>query len=130
MGLCLRNSEPTLVIWLAYSEELCEQVVTEFQKAWDSLGDCTTTTYRFWGNHELDLAQAQDGLVVAGLAKVYHAAKKSIRFINQLGMRCSLVIIDEAHQAVAETYKLVLDALVIPYEKTALLGLTATPGRT
>lgn len=41
-------------------------------------------------------------------------------------MRCSLVIIDEAHQAVAETYKLVLDALVIPYEKTALLGLTAT----
>lgn len=69
-------------------------------------------------------------LVVAGLAKVYHAAKKSIRFINQLGVHCSLVIIDEAHQAVAETYKLVLDALVIPYEKTALLCLTATPGRT
>ncbi|MBW4426656.1 MAG: DEAD/DEAH box helicase [Nostoc desertorum CM1-VF14] len=126
----LRNNEPTLVIWLAYSEELCEQAVTEFQKAWESLGDRTLSTYRFWGNHELDLAQAQDGLVVAGLAKVYHAAKKSIRFINQLGVRCSLVIIDEAHQAVAETYKLVLDALAIPYEKTALLGLTATPGRT
>ncbi|AFY33519.1 DEAD/DEAH box helicase [Calothrix sp. PCC 7507] len=126
----LRNNEPTLVIWLAYSEELCEQAVTEFQKAWDSLGDRSANTYRFWGNHELDLAQAPDGLVVAGLAKVYSAAKKSIRFINQLGVRCSLVIIDEAHQAVAETYKLVLDSLVVPYEKTALLGLTATPGRT
>ncbi len=125
MGLRLRNNEPTLVIWLAYSEELCEQAVTEFQKAWDSLGDRTLSTYRFWGSHELDLAQAQDGLVVAGLAKVYHAAKKSIRFINQLGVRCSLVIIDEAHQAIAQTYKLVLDALVVPYEKTALLGLTA-----
>lgn len=65
MGLHLRNNEPTLVIWLAYSEELCEQAVTEFQKAWDSLGDRTLSTYRFWGNHELDLAQAQDGLVVA-----------------------------------------------------------------
>ncbi|MBW4618588.1 MAG: DEAD/DEAH box helicase [Cyanosarcina radialis HA8281-LM2] len=126
----LRNNEPTLVIWLAYSEELCEQAVTEFQKAWDSLGDRPISTYRFWGSHELDLEQAQDGLVVAGLAKVYHAAKKSIRFINQLGVRCSLVIIDEAHQAIAQTYKLVLDALVVPYEKTALLGLTATPGRT
>ncbi|WP_235623081.1 MULTISPECIES: DEAD/DEAH box helicase [unclassified Tolypothrix] len=117
-------------MWLAYSEELCEQAVTEFQKAWDSLGDRTISTYRFWGSHNLDIEQAQDGLVVAGLAKVYSAAKKSIRFINQLGVRCSLVIIDEAHQAVAETYKLVLDALVVPYEKTALLGLTATPGRT
>ncbi|MBD6621235.1 hypothetical protein FNW02_37480 [Komarekiella sp. 'clone 1'] len=44
------------------------------------LGDRTISTYRFWGSHELDLAQAQDGLVVAGLAKVYHAAKKSIRY--------------------------------------------------
>ncbi len=126
----LRNNEPTLVIWLAYSEELCEQAVTEFQKAWDCLGDRPISTYRFWGSHDLDLEQAQDGLVVAGLAKVYNAAKKSIRFINQLGVRSSLVIIDEAHQAIAQTYKLVLDALVVPYEKTALLGLTATPGRT
>ncbi|MEL6277189.1 MAG: M12 family metallo-peptidase, partial [Bacteroidota bacterium] len=42
----------------------------------------------------------------------------------------SLVIIDEAHQAIAETYRLVLDTLVVPYPNTALLGLTATPGRT
>lgn len=126
----LRNNEPTLVIWLAYSEELCEQAVTEFQKAWDCLGDRPISTYRFWGSHELDVEQAQDGLVVAGLTKVYNAAKKSIRFINQLGVRSSLVVIDEAHQAIAQTYKLVLDSLVVPYEKTALLGLTATPGRT
>ena len=33
------NFEFLLVIWLAYGEELCEQAVTEFQKAWDCLGD-------------------------------------------------------------------------------------------
>ncbi len=126
----LRDNEPTLVIWLAYSEELCEQAVTEFQKAWHFLGDRQISTYRFWGNHDLDLEQAQDGIIVAGLTKVYNAAKKSIRFINQLGVRCSFVIIDEAHQAIAPTYKLVLDALVVPYKNTGLLGLTATPGRT
>ncbi|TVQ44377.1 MAG: DEAD/DEAH box helicase [Gloeocapsa sp. DLM2.Bin57] len=125
----LRNNEPTLVIWLAYSEELCEQAVTEFQKAWSFLGNRTISTYRFWSSYNLDLEQAQDGLIVAGLTKVYNALKKSINFINQLGRSCSLVVIDEAHQALAQTYKLVLDALVIPYENTGLLGLTATPGR-
>ncbi|WPF88641.1 DEAD/DEAH box helicase [Cyanobacterium aponinum AL20118] len=126
----LRNHEPTLVVWLAYSEELCEQAVNEFEKAWGYLGDRTLTVYRFWGSHDLAIEDINDGFVVAGLSKVYNALQKSIRFINQLGVRTSLVIIDEAHQAIAPTYKLVLDSLVIPYEKTALLGLTATPGRT
>ena len=126
----LRSHEPTLVIWLAYSEELCEQAAAEFQKAWQYLGDRELPVYRFWGDRELDLDRAKDGLVVAGLTKVYNAAKRSIQFINQLGSRSSLVIIDEAHQAIAETYRLVLDTLVISYPNTALLGLTATPGRT
>ncbi|PZV23479.1 MAG: restriction endonuclease [Snowella sp.] len=125
-----RKNEPTLVVWLAYSEELCEQAVKEFQKAWNFLGDRPLSVYRFWGKHDLDLADIRDGFVVAGLSKVYNAAKKSIQFINRLGARSSLVVIDEAHQAIAETYRLVLDSLVIPYEKNALLGLTATPGRT
>ena len=126
----LRSHEPTLVIWLAYSEELCEQAAAEFQKAWQYLGDRELPVYRFWGDRNLDLDRAKDGLVVAGLTKVYNAAKRSIQFINRLGSRSSLVIIDEAHQAIAETYRLVLDTLVIPYPNTALLGLTATPGRT
>ncbi len=126
----LRSHEPTLVIWLAYSEELCEQAAAEFQKAWQYLGDRELPVYRFWGDRDLDLDRTKDGVVVAGLTKVYNAAKRSIQFINQLGSRSSLVIIDEAHQAIAETYRLVLDTLVVPYPNTALLGLTATPGRT
>src|SRR6476661_1096867 len=111
----LRAQEPTLVVWLAYSEELCEQAAAEFQRAWRYLGD---------------LDRVHDGLVGAGLSKLYSRAKRSIQFINKLGSRSSLIIIDEAHQAIAETYKLVLDVLVLPYQNTALLGLTATPGRT
>lgn len=51
----LRLNEPTIVIWLAYSEELCEQAATEFQQAWKYLGDRQVSIYRFWGNHKLDL---------------------------------------------------------------------------
>lgn len=126
----LRSREPALVVWLAYNEELCEQAATEFQRAWQYLGDRDVSLYRFWGSHNHELDQVQDGIVVAGLSKTYSRAKTSIQFINRLGSRSSLVVIDEAHQAIAETYRLVLDALVVPYDKTGLLGLTATPGRT
>lgn len=126
----LRQNEPSVVIWLAYSEELCEQAIEEFQKAWEALGNRPLNAYRFWGGHELQPATLQDGFVVAGLAKTYSAAKRSIEFISTLGSRCSLVIIDEAHSAIAETYSLVLDALVVHHSTTMLLGLTATPGRT
>jgi superfamily II DNA or RNA helicase len=42
----------------------------------------------------------------------------------------SLVIIDEAHQSIAETYAFLLDILATKRRGTSLLGLTATPGRT
>jgi DNA repair protein RadD len=126
----LRGREPTLVVWLAHTEELCEQAAVEFSKAWSYLGNRELTIYRFWGSREIEPAEIIDGIVIAGLSKLYSAAKQQIRFINQLASKTSLVIMDEAHSAIAETYQLVLDALVVQRPETALLGLTATPGRT
>lgn len=126
----LREHKPTVVVWLAQTEELCEQSAAEFEVAWASLGNRQIDVFRYWGQHSIEPSQISDGLVVAGLAKLYSSAKRSINFISQLASKTSLVIIDEAHSAIAETYKLILDALVVQKPDTALLGLTATPGRT
>lgn len=126
----LRAMEPALAIWLAYSEELCEQAVTEFEDTWSYLGNRDLSVYRFWGTHEFELSGARDGFLVAGLGKIYSAARQSIDFITTLADRATLVIIDEAHQAVAETYNLILQVLINRRLKTGLLGLSATPGRT
>jgi superfamily II DNA or RNA helicase len=126
----LRAQEPALAIWLAYSEELCEQAASEFERVWDCLGDREVNIHRFWGPRGLDLDQARDGIVVASLSKLYRAAMDRLQVIGTLAGRCSLVVIDEAHQAIAETYRLVLDTLVTQGRTAALLGLTATPGRT
>lgn len=126
----LRKREPTLVIWLAHTEELCDQAAAEFAKAWSYLGNRELTIYRFWGNRVIQPDEISDGIVIAGLSKLYSAAKQQIRFISQLASKTSLVIMDEAHSAIAETYQLVLEALIVQHPKTALLGLTATPGRT
>lgn len=126
----LRQREPSLVVWLAYSEELCEQAAIEFQEAWSHLGDRRVDLYRFWGDRHIDINEIQDGFMVAGLSKTYKRAQSDGDFIARLADRTSLVIIDEAHQAIAETYQFLLDYLVERHPETGLLGLTATPGRT
>lgn len=126
----LNSKEKTVVVWLAHNEELCEQAASEFEAAWSCLGNRDINIYRFWGANEPDLSNISDGVVVAGLPKIYSRAKQSIAFISKLGRKCSLVIMDEAHQAIAPTYQLILDVLVLPFPRTALLGLSATPGRT
>jgi len=126
----LRMHEPALVIWLAYSEELCEQAASEFDQTWRGLGDRELKLHRFWAAHELQLDDARDGVLVASLTKLYRAALNELGTISTLAGRCTLVIIDEAHQSVAETYQLILDTLVTQGRSAALLGLTATPGRT
>ncbi len=126
----LRSYEPSLVIWLAFSDELCEQAVEEFQRAWAYLGNRPINLYRFWGASEPDLQAARDGFVVAGLGKMYNYAMRRLSFAATLADHTSLVVVDEAHQSIAPTYELVLDTLVEKQPTTGLLGLSATPGRT
>ena len=130
VATALRQKEPCLVVWLAYSEELCEQAADEFQEAWSHLGDRKVDLYRFWGNRNIDISEVRDGFMVAGLSKSFERARRDGDFIARLADRASLVIIDEAHQAIAETYRFLLDYLVERNPRTGLLGLTATPGRT
>ena len=126
----LRGREPGLVLWLAYSEELCEQAVQEFSGAWRILGNRGVSVYRYWGGHTLNLDEARDGIVVCGLPKIVAQGRRDIGFIGTLAGRASLLVLDEAHQAIAPTYKTILDALFHFGGTSALLGLTATPGRT
>ena len=126
----LRSYEPTLVIWLAFSDELCEQAIEEFDHAWACLGNRAVDVMRFWGSNQPNLSSAHDGFLVAGLGKMYNYATTSVESITALADRVSLVVIDEAHQSLAPTYKFVLDVLVEKRATTSLLGLSATPGRT
>ncbi|QYU68670.1 DEAD/DEAH box helicase [Leptolyngbya sp. 15MV] len=126
----LRDFPHRAVIWLAHSEELCEQAASEFEKAWGNLGSHEVNVRRFWGSRVLEPDDIAGDFIVAGLPKMNAVVRSNLSAIGKLGKHSSLVIMDEAHQAIAHTYQLILDALVEPYPETSLLGLSATPGRT
>lgn len=125
----LREYGPTVVVWLAQNRELLDQAASEFEKAWSSLGDRDVQLLRFWSNRRAQLGKVKDGLVVAGLAKMASLDTRDAQTLLKLADRASLTVIDEAHQAIAPTYANVLRALSSKHPENALLGLTATPGR-
>lgn len=126
----LREGNRRVAVWLAHSEELCDQAVREFEKAWQLLGNRPVPVHRYWGGFESDLSSIADGVVVAGLAKLFARTKANSNVITGLASRRPFVVMDEAHQAIAPTYSLLLNILVPSNRGGRLLGLSATPGRT
>lgn len=121
---------PTLVCWLANSAELLEQAAEDFEISWKTLGDRPVNIFRFWADRDLNLMTVKDGILVAGFSKMHAAYNKNQNDLISIGDRASLTIVDEAHQAIAPTYRSVIEALYTKRPNNALIGLTATPGRT
>ncbi|MFK5710236.1 DEAD/DEAH box helicase [Lysinibacillus boronitolerans] len=127
----LRANEKTLVIWLANTEELCEQAALEFEKAWTVLGNREISIYRHWKNHNVELSQLNEGLIVAGLQKLISSSKgtNGRHFMVELAKRISFVVFDEAHQSIAPVYNDIVSYLLEVGQPKKLIGLSATPGR-
>lgn len=122
------DTDNSLVIWMASTEELCEQAADQLSEAWASLGWRDVCIHRHWGNRSLDLRKLSSGFLVTGLAKLRAVALQDYTLLPHLAHRTSGVVFDEAHQAVAETYSFMTEQLCSA--RPPLLGLTATPGRT
>ena len=123
-----RCQNDQVVIWLAHNEELCDQAAEEFEKAWKLLGNREVPVYRCYGQYQLELSLIKSGFVVVSLQLLYSRCISQQSDLLALAQKVSLIIMDEAHQAIAPTYKHVLDILAVD-PKTSILGLSATPGR-
>lgn len=118
------------VVWIAQSDELCEQAVESWAYIWRAIGPGDRLTIgRLWGSNEV--VEATDGfqLVVATPDKL--DTKIDNQDYDWLADP-TVVIVDEAHTSVAPSYTRVLEWLGRGRSrkgKRVLLGLTATPFR-
>ena len=126
----LRAYEPSVVVWLASGKELLEQAVLAFEEAWTHLGTRPLRIGTMWGDRMPDLDGFSDGFLAVGLAKGWAVLSRTDPdWAARLAPRVRLVVFDEAHQSTARTYRRITDDLTLDF-RCALLGLTATPGRT
>lgn len=123
----LNGKEDAILVWLASTEELCDQAAEELERAWSHLGNRDVDVHRYWGNSSLSLHDLPEGFLIAGLGKLRGTASRTTGLLVRISERSAGVIFDEAHQAIAKTYEFVTEQLVA--HEPPLLGLTATPGR-
>lgn len=129
LGLLKSGAIEAPLLWIAQSEELCEQAITAFAEVWRWMGDeRPLDVSRFWSGHELDESNEELQVVVA-----IDDTLASRLMEPQYGWltRPGLVVIDEAHTAGTKTYTEILRLLGLTANRTdrPLLGLTATPFR-
>jgi superfamily II DNA or RNA helicase len=129
------------VLWLAHTEELCEQAVSCFKQVWEDSDDiCSLHLVRFWGSYTDDLLTHRETLKQAfGGASVlvstpqrivnliYRQDEESHEVVQSLKDTLALLFVDEAHRAAAPSYQQIFDELANGLVST--VGLTATPFR-
>jgi superfamily II DNA or RNA helicase len=117
------------LLWIAQTEELCEQAVQSWKFVWNKVGaERPLTISRLWGSNEVGDVVDHPHLVVATDAKLERCLDTdAYAWLRQ----AALVIVDEAHTAVSKRYTEILGHLGLTQYATGrhLLGLTATPFR-
>jgi superfamily II DNA or RNA helicase len=118
-------------IWIAQSDELCEQAVQTWMDVWRSVGPRRRLRIsRLWGgtNNRVVSVEGLLHLVVATFQTL-------VRRVDAMGYEwlkgVSCVVIDEAHGSTTPSYTQILTSLGLTHRETArpLIGLTATPFR-
>ncbi|WP_316166791.1 MULTISPECIES: DEAD/DEAH box helicase [unclassified Bradyrhizobium] len=124
------------VLWVAQTDELCEQAVQSFRQVWSNRGKDWTDLriVRLWGGNP-DPTPSVDDAPTAVVATIQtltsRLGKDRLAFLKS----CALVVIDESHHAITPSYTQLLDWF-LPEETVdadenlpPVIGLTATPFR-
>ena len=122
---------PALIVWLAHSEELCQQAVESIERIWGEKGDHDVEITRIWGGIERPPAVPDRGFVIASFQSI-HAQLKSasdLKLLDSISKYTRMIVVDEAHKAIAPTYDVAISTLSMASVPPRIIGLTATPGR-
>jgi DNA repair protein RadD len=138
-----RVGNASVVLWLAHTDELCEQACACFRQVWQaSDGIPPLLLVRLWGRYTRDLAMPRK-IRQESLSRMCVLVSTPQRIVNLLGHRTEakqevvrelrknlrLLVIDEAHRAAAWSYRRLIEDLVTEDRAMSVVGLTATPFR-
>jgi len=119
------NENPTKsVVWLADKVELIDQACLEFHDTWEYLGN-RTIPIRRWVRESPIGDEGESEFICATFGTLLSRGE-GLKTID-----IGLVVIDEAHMAIAEKWREKMESTIIQLRNsTRVIGLTATPQRT
>ena len=128
-----------VVIWIAQTDELCEQAVQAFRQVWINLGTARMDlrVVRLWGGNPNPTAQAA-GKPVVVVASIQTLNNRFSAAELEWLRKPSLVVVDECHHAITPSYSALLRWLDVESSRKEspdtyeppIVGLSATPFRT
>lgn len=117
------------ILWVAQTDELCEQAVQSWREVWRSLGPSAPLHIsRLWSTNEAIPVEGGTQVVVATIAKLEVCFDKPVYDWLRTS---ACIVVDEAHASITTAYTRLLDWLGMARgrERAPLIGLTATPFR-
>jgi DNA repair protein RadD len=129
-----RQFDEGLVIWFAHTTELCVQSYETLVDAWKIKGDYPMPVFRIFGENDAvdEILDYKKGVIFVGFQKFQSLLRSKnallIKFRTHLSTNAQLVVIDEAHKSLANTYEQAIK-YVSGMPNCRVIGLTATPGR-
>ncbi len=127
-----RFAQQKYLVWIAQSEELCEQAIKCIEQLWqDKEFSHSLRIYRYFGGRDLKEDDLIGGVVVASINQLHHRIKSEDEVLFEILKNTGSMIIDEAHRAVSSMYDQLLDTAeqICGEDLFPICGLTATPGR-
>ena len=135
--LVLRGDDRRSVLWVAQTDELCEQAVQCFRQLWVNVGEPgeDLRIVRLWGGQRNPSPSEGDEAVVV-VASIQTLNSRSGRAELGWVAEAGIIVIDECHHAIASSYTELLRWLDIQVgsersreREAPVLGLSATPWR-
>ena len=126
-----KQKKKGLVVWIAHTKELLDQAFETFCNVWRHIGSDSVTTFKLWDKFDVNIDDISDGFLFIGIQKLTSIKKNNPQLFEEITKLARIIVVDEAHRAGAsETKKAINTLMSYSGEKKALIGLTATPGRT
>ena len=119
------------ILWVAQSDELCEQAVQTWSEVWRAVGPRRSLRInRLWAHNEADEWVEGPQAVIATMQKLQGVINDpSYDWLKV----CSALVVDEAHTSITKGYTSILEwigsTVRRKIDRCPVLGLTATPFR-
>jgi len=117
------------LIWLAHSDELCDQAKESFENLWIDYGNTNLAVIRLKDQSLDEIKDCNNGLIICTYAKLHRLRinDKGSKILEYIRTKSNFIVADEAHMVPAQTFKDSIE-FITRLDFTILVGLSATPG--